>query len=295
MRSSSGCVSTRIDRGKRVTKSIAAMQPGFLDQQLRTNMNVESKKPERCLVECGRKFSKVWNSIEQVRARRGISLPMWPDWCFFPMSGWATLTHELLSSEAGGKLTFSDAKVLAVQGGAMGTWRYSQGIYRFDESVYSSLVSSALQGDIPSEVLTRLPEWAVYIETPNLLQGRCDGFWALLDWGTDGISDKLIIVLNLRGNLVSMLLSLGGGSIQESLERTFKECGHVDSEEAVVQAKFGALIAAPCISLLLYLCQSEPEIEDERVPGSFPSRAAPRKVGYPDLAVFEGSQPPGFQ
>ena len=51
---------------------------------------------------------------------------------------------------------------------AIGTWRYSQGIYRFDDSVYEALRDTVPSGDMPVDVLYRLPEWCVYIETPVL-------------------------------------------------------------------------------------------------------------------------------
>lgn len=42
-------------------------------------------------------------------------------------------------------------------------WRMTQGIYRFDTTVYESLLSTKLDGELPVDVLLRLPEWCVYL------------------------------------------------------------------------------------------------------------------------------------
>lgn len=43
------------------------------------------------------------------------------------------------------------------------SWRVSKGVYTFNTSLYNALVSSEFGGEIPVEVLKRLPEWGVYI------------------------------------------------------------------------------------------------------------------------------------
>jgi len=47
-------------------------------------------------------------------------------------------------------------------------WRMSQTVVRFDPTLYESLVSSDLSGDIPAQVFSQMPFWAIYIETPGL-------------------------------------------------------------------------------------------------------------------------------
>lgn len=50
--------------------------------------------------------------------------------------------------------------------GALVAWRPTKGIYRFHPELYESLIETDLEGDVPADVLLRLPGWAVYIETP---------------------------------------------------------------------------------------------------------------------------------
>ena len=119
----------------------------------------------------------------------------------------------------------------------------------------------------------------MYVETPNLHQGRCDGFWAVLDH-CEQEGYRLILQLNTRGNITPMILTLGEWSIEEAMRRTFNTHRALGFSEAEISfhSQFGQMLASPCISLLLYLCQDEPDIDDRRLPGSFPSRPQPRKV-----------------
>src|SRR5690606_8718894 len=41
----------------------------------------------------------------------------------------------------------------------LAAWRMTQGIYRIDPALYDALITTDLAGDIPANVLMRLPEW----------------------------------------------------------------------------------------------------------------------------------------
>ncbi|MFL9999371.1 hypothetical protein PQR34_49145, partial [Paraburkholderia sediminicola] len=47
-------------------------------------------------------------------------------------------------------------------------WRVTQGVYRFDPTLYNALIATPIEGKLPTELLSRLPEWTVYIETPGM-------------------------------------------------------------------------------------------------------------------------------
>ena len=55
---------------------------------------------------------------------------------------------------------------------ALAAWRVTQGIYRFDPTTFDALWETPVTGDIPTEVLFHLPEWCVYIPTPETLAWR---------------------------------------------------------------------------------------------------------------------------
>ncbi len=48
--------------------------------------------------------------------------------------------------------------------GTMAAWRPTQGIYRFATNLLDELWDTPVTGDLPSDLLHRLPEWCVYIE-----------------------------------------------------------------------------------------------------------------------------------
>jgi hypothetical protein len=51
----------------------------------------------------------------------------------------------------------------------------TKGIYRFDPTLYAALIDTEMSGNIPDEILMRLPEWCLYIETPGLMYPGMSG------------------------------------------------------------------------------------------------------------------------
>ncbi len=114
------------------------------------------------LIDIGRKYPDAWRRLDQFRAERGETLPQWPGWCLMPMAGWYAIV-------SGGRAIAAGSEAVADIGrlAGLGAWRYSQSIYRYDPELYAHLVATPLDGDMPAEVLLRLPEWGVYVETPH--------------------------------------------------------------------------------------------------------------------------------
>ena len=98
--------------------------------------------------------------MDEFRASRK-ELGDWPDWCFLPLAG----TYAIVSK---GKTLQSpnQAHHIGILG-ALAAWRVTQGIYRFDPTTFDALWKTPVTGDIPTEVLFHLPEWCVYIPTPD--------------------------------------------------------------------------------------------------------------------------------
>jgi hypothetical protein len=114
--------------------------------------------------------------VDEFRAGRK-ELRDWPNWCFLPLAG----TYAIVSK---GKTVQSpnQAHHIGILG-ALATWRVTQGIYRFDPTTFDALWNTPVSGDIPTEVLFHLPEWCVYIPTPDQTwQGATlNGFFAHLE------------------------------------------------------------------------------------------------------------------
>ena len=90
-----------------------------------------------------------------------------PDWCIMPtLFPFLVITHRYGEAYY---LTHMD-ELMTI--GSMYVWRASKGIYRFAPEIYEALISQPLTGDLPTDCLYHLPEWAVYIETPSLSYER---------------------------------------------------------------------------------------------------------------------------
>ncbi|WP_137822551.1 hypothetical protein [Pseudomonas sp. D(2018)] len=216
---------------------------------------------------------------EQLVRRRGVGgTPSWPDWCFLPFGGWHTLMGNYLGDSSIADLRvayFYEAAMVA----AIGTWQYSQGIYRFDPTLLSALKHSRLEGDLPADALLHLPEWCIYIETPgwSWMGEPLFGFWAHLEWDINTGGTELRFLLDGKSHLVPHALPLGAWSLKTAVG-TLKEVVHLRLSEFDVGSETIAITEQlmPLVSLLLYLCSEEPEIDEMRQPGCHSSRANPR-------------------
>lgn len=205
-------------------------------------------------------------------------LPDWPPYVLLPMAGWYAIASDRLA--AGGKL-------LPSQGGevsrlaAIGAWRYSQGIYRIAPELMTALLDSHPEGKIPTDVLHRLPEWCVYIETPGIRWRDLPlhGFWAHLEWDANDAHEELRLLLDSDGGLLPYPLHLGGdmGAAIDGFLAEARKYGVVPAkEDSRIRAESEDL--ARLLSLVLYLCTDAPEIDGSRRPGSSPHRPQPKRI-----------------
>jgi hypothetical protein len=76
--------------------------------------------------------------VEQFLADRGRDVPSWPRWCFLPLAGWYAIKSAHIGKDRLGLDRAGDIARLA----ALGTWRYSLGVYRYDQAGYDALIST---------------------------------------------------------------------------------------------------------------------------------------------------------
>lgn len=153
---------------------------------LMTLMIMDNHPARELLLKVTRDFPDIWKKINVLlEEKENIG---WPDWCFLPIDAWIALAdyakgepnaYHADSFDMGKEIALIK---LANTFAALGTWRMTQGIYRFDSTLYAELISTPITGEIPIEVLFNLPEWCVYVETPNLKYNELalQGFWAFL-------------------------------------------------------------------------------------------------------------------
>lgn len=231
-------------------------------------MTDPTPRPKQHLTAAGRLYPGAWRQADEMRAGRGKNLPSWPDWCYLPLSGW----YAIVCADAGvASLDFRHLNRVGDIGrlAALGTWRVTQGIYRFDRTLYDALVATPLEGDLPAELFLRLPEWCVYIETPDYqwLDTPLYGFFAHLEWDTNTERMELRLLLDAEAALQPLPIHMGQWPLQEAVQRAVQETKRqmihqgATALAANVPAKFDFQVEA-LVSLLLYLCAENADIGD---------------------------------
>jgi hypothetical protein len=168
-------------------------------------------------------------------------------------------------------------------------WRQSQGVYRFDSEILKNLYLTTLPIHLDPTVLTRLPEYCVYVETPGLAteNGEClHGFFAMIEslaWDDSdnpeyhsrcyisldhGPQDRLVTSRLLRFNL-------NKPTLKDSVE-TLSE---MDPDSGLWRSRLDLQTwIIPLLSQLLYICSTEPEIRCDSDPQRRPTRPIPKKT-----------------
>jgi hypothetical protein len=251
-------------------------------------------RPALWVAEYARRYPGAWAEYDRLRAMRGRGLPDWPDWCFCPLAG----SYAIVSGGGDNRVPPERADDIGILA-ALAAWRVTQGIYRFDEELYASLLATPLDREIPAGLLERLPEWCVYIETPGLMwrdvprQLAIAGFFAHLehDAGTgrrelrlvvdhggphgDGLHELEVLPIHLGGTIVDGLR----GMVEEAarvvaevgpraLGEDFAGMRAAIDVEAMAREALGdmATQVGQLLSLLLYLCSEEPDLGDATPP-----------------------------
>lgn len=222
-------------------------------------------EPKQHLIALARRHPGLWREVEKLRVRMG---DRWPTWCYLPAPAW--------SVALGGGMAPPPTPAHVIDSGiaaAVGAWRMTQGIYRFDAGLYQALIATPVQGDIPVDVLYRMPEWCVYVETPGLVYAAegsamdVAGAWLHLDYGHKTGQTKLRAVLNAGETLIPIGFPILG-SVPESLESALRTSAlyigeHGRSLPDLAAAASGIrAVMEPLTSLLLYLCADDAEIGD---------------------------------
>ena len=250
----------------------------------------KSCRPRDLLNTASRDYPSAWSQADEFRAGRGAGLPDWPGWCYLPMGGW-----HAIASAARGPMSLDTIGAVA-RLAALGAWRCTQGIYRFDAALYDAIRETPVSGDIPSDVLYQLPEWSVYVETPGVawMGSPMAGFFAHLEADANTGGAELRLLIDSDQGLIGLPLHLGAWSLAESLDRTISTAGRNASAAGLpglpVPPDARQTIrdqVEPLVSLLLYLCSQAGEIGDGT---RAPKRPEPIKTKR-GLRLFPADRP----
>lgn len=121
-------------------------------------------KPEKILRDVSDKYPHINKYIDLLRKKREEKDDIWPNWCFIPFRGWYRGIDALVETKVS---RFSDKSLVlgVAELAALATWQYSKGVYQIDPDLMKALTDSPITGDLPSDILHRIPEWCIYVET----------------------------------------------------------------------------------------------------------------------------------
>lgn len=246
-----------------------------------------------------------WDLMQDQRIKRESDPDRWPGAVFVPFdrlkNDIVPSVDNVISALRGQRMTVEtalDQSKKTVGGWMLGTWRMTLGIYRFDPDVYPALLESPVPNELPAETFERLPQWCVYVETPNL-PADCStcyngipiiGFWALLDWRvTDRPNPELCLTLyphvenldikNMLFAPAATIVLRQGWDIAEALRFSYSNVGGLfDPIQAARIATQVRPLIDRCLSLLLWLCSDEPDLSNVHGEPVSVSNPAPRRV-----------------
>ena len=151
-------------------------------------------RPNTYLIESNKQYPHAWKIIDEyIQKYRGN----WPKWNFLPLN--ANFLG-LAPEEFENKIIPPSIFLLP----SLAAWRATQGVYRFDPDVLEPIWDTPISGKIPTDVLFKLPEWCVYIETGvrDIGRGRImHGFFASLDFSMGDppdVSEYIILIMDLE-------------------------------------------------------------------------------------------------
>lgn len=240
-------------------------------------------RPLQHLITAGKIYPEAWQKFDMFRAMRGKDgLSDWPEWCYCPLAA----AYAIVSGGGNNRVALGDAKHIAGLG-ALAAWRVSQSVYRFDPALAAALAETEVDR-LPVEVLYRLPEWCVYIETPGLAWGGSvlQGFFAHLEHDAVSGRPELRLLLDVdeddHPNLIGVPLHINTETLDEAVAAMLAESKRqmFDQGKTMIASAMPTEMAGwmagqvrPLLGMLLYLCSEQPDVE-----GGMPQRPVPTRT-----------------
>lgn len=224
------------------------------------------------LANYNRRHPGIWQAVAAARARAD-----WSRDVFLPNAVAAGILQARHPNIVHARTAF--AKELLTLS-MLASWRATQGIYRFDPDIYSEVCATPMDGEIPVDLLMRLPEWCVYIETPGMkypLPGGLVeqlGAWVWLDC-REGPPAPLALGfgMHLRQGVYFGQLALSQLTVEQTLTQMehamdpLRVLGWGPSAASQQKGRFYATLLKPVLPLVLYLCSEGADIGDgQRIP-----------------------------
>lgn len=268
-------------------------------------------RPNLHLIEANKISPNLWKIIDSYRQENKTS---WPQWCFLPSKA-DFLNMPLMFLIDKKTSSYEEDPSIYLNLPLLSAWRATQGVYRFDPDVLESLWNTSIKGSIPTDVLYRIPEWCVYVETGErkiTTEITMHGFFAGLDYDLEqyGGTASIVIFLDVENktsgsnNLLPVAFSMES---QDGTSPTIEEliAQHMfeledsmffyDSADLEVINKKNLIqgilenTLPSVFSLILYLCAQNAEFQSTNG-NAVPSKPAPTKTKK-GLRYFPPNQP----
>ena len=231
-------------------------------------------------------FPDAWKKFADFRANKGKKgLPMWADWCYCPMAA----AYAVVSGGGDNRVAIENMDMVASMA-AVAAWRMTKGIYRFDPTVRESLITTPLTGDLPIDVLFRLPEWCVYIETESMTYAGLNvkGFFVHLEDDVKIKRPELRFVMltdDEKMSVVPVVIHLHRATLHECLQAAEAAMNMNIITQGIFDksipknayADATAPMIAPFLNLVLYLCSQNAEVNNAKNPTAKPENPKPTK------------------
>ena len=243
-------------------------------------------------------YSGIWNLVEQtIEQKEDIKKDMeMPDWCFLPRRAYMEMLdygHEI------GIWQYTDLPIrersnIVASFCSLIPWNYTRYIYEFNDDFYQELTKTIFTGNIPREILLKLPVYAIYIKFPEGLAPLANviGAWVSLQpmYDTD---DKMQVdaegnaalivnmVLNLDANYtecMELILSEAKTTLAQSLENILKLGINKGEKISYKNHAYFTLIFSDVINCLLYICSQDPDVKDPVWMGEKPGNPKLEKI-----------------
>jgi hypothetical protein len=203
-----------------------------------------------------RDYPGCWKAYDGFRQDRR-ELGDWPEWCYCPMAA----AYAIASGGGPNRLGLDRIGEVA-RLAALAAWRPTQGIYRFDPDLRAALTDAPLKGELPCELLYRLPAWCVYLEDPL---PDTPGVFAHLEWDMNQRRAELrLLFVAPDGGLLPLPLHLGRWDLGVAMDEMARQARqHAVTLGMPAPGKVAPLatLAAPVVSLLLYLAADQADYQ----------------------------------
>lgn len=231
--------------------------------------------PKTTTREIMQRWPNAWRQVDVFRESRGQEgFPYWPDWCYLPIHAGVAIATQ------GRPNPVMQSSIWPALISGIAAWRVTQGVYRFDPDLYRMLLEQPMEGTLPCEALYRMPEWAVYIETPGMKfpHGNRElvGFLVHLDWNEDSrkANELRFVLFSDNGFRAIMSILLGDWTIDEAIQQLYasalrnsgefgRQLETVPVAEVLPPGYFTKLI-----NLTLYLCAENADMPPRMHPST---------------------------